>query len=160
MFSHDYDFYAVRNALISQKGVAAADSCGRFAVHAGSGFGTGSFAAKTFCVCRGGKIAKSVFCGGNVGDNFIGSGNKNYVFRSVNNGCNTGSGSVNIINFSVFGNCVCACKEKISKKCFSSCGFNLFRRNNMRITVIIISVFKKFDDAGFMKSSRTADAAY
>ena len=152
MFADNYDFNPIWNTLIAEKGVAAADSCGRFAVHAGSDFGTGSFAAKAFCVCRCGKVAKSVFRGGNIGYDFIGSGNKNNVFRSENDRCDAGSGAVNVINFAVFSNCVCACKEKIRKKCFSSCGFNFLCGNNVGIAVIVISVFKKFDDSGFVKS--------
>ena len=151
MFADKYYFYAVRNTLIAKKSIAAADSCGRFAVHTGSGFCTGSFVAKAFRVCRCGKVAESVFRRGDIGYNFVRSNNKNYVFRSVNNGRDPCSCAVDVINFAVLGNCVCAGKEKICKKSFSSCGFNLFFRNNVGIAVIIISVFKKFDYSGFMK---------
>ena len=153
MFSDNYYFNSIGNTLIAKKSIAAADSCGRFAVHAGSGFCAGSFAAKAFCVCRCGKVAKAVFCGGNVGHDFVGSRNKNYVFRSEDDRSNAGSGAVDVINFAVFGNCVCACKEEIRKESFSSCGFNFFCGNGMGIAVIVISVFKKSDDSGFVKSS-------
>ena len=153
MFSNDYYLDSAGNSLITEKGIAAADPCGRFAVHAGSGFCAGSFAAKAFCVCRCGKVAKSVFRSGNIGYDLVGSGNKNNVFRSEDDRCNAGSGAVNVINFAVFGNCICTCKEKIRKKCFSSCGFNFLCGNNVGIAVIVISVFKKFDDSGFVKSS-------
>ena len=153
MFAYNNNFYAVRNSLITQKGITAADSRRRFAVHAGSGFCAGSFAAKAFCVCRCGKVAKAVFGGGNIGYDFVGSRNKNYVFRSEDYRSNAGSGAVNVINFAVFSNCVCTCKEKIRKKCFSSCSFNFLCGNNVGIAVIVFSVFKKFDDSGFVKSS-------